>query len=266
VSGHFEIHVKSGSRWSFHSFKPSEGEATSEARQLLKQKIADEVKVIQRVKNDEEKIIYNEDQNSVKKKAGLGHIETAPMCTKVTDLFSMESRKTMGILLRDYFDQTVLTPSELLHYHRSLEKFCDSSMFSSTLDRIAALQAVKAGMNEQERRDELYDLVMKAQDYARRGGRDEIQNNTLNDYINDAGSLDDAKTRFRIMVSLSQATMRSPSWEGKFIVLFELLGDVEPKDLHEIQPYFLMTSLAKCLGYPPLFKKFSVNNPIAITQ
>lgn len=261
MSARYEIQVKSGSRWSLHSYKTSEGEAITEARSLLKQKIADEAKVILTTKEGKQTVIFDEDQSSVKKKAGLGQINDSPLCNTVDDLYSDESLQTIQVLLRDYFDQAGIMPSELLHNHRNLEQFTDDSLFNSALDRLAALQASKAGENEAERRDKLYDLVMSAMDKARESGRDDLRDGTFSDYIEKAGDLKDPNVRFRIMCSLTQSTLRSPSWETKFTALFDLVGDIKAEEVPEKTALFLDSFISEMLSIPTVIQEMLGQQP-----
>ncbi len=249
MSDRYVIQVKSANRWSLHSYKDSEGQAIAEAKKLLKQKVADEAKVIKKSPNGEEAVLFDENQNSVKAKAGLGHVTTAPLCNAVDDLYKADSRKTMTALLRDYFDQRIIMPSEILHSHRDIEKLSDDPLFSSALDRIAAIQAAKARENEGDRRDRLYELVEEAQELARKGARDEIADGTLEEYLENAGDLSDPQVHFRVMSSLAQKTLRAPAWEAKFTVLFDLLGKAEAKDLNEKTVAFLDELISEMLSF-----------------
>ncbi|NVK17495.1 MAG: hypothetical protein HWE30_02230 [Methylocystaceae bacterium] len=232
MSGQYEIQAKSGSRWSLHSYKNSESQAIQEGRNLLKQKVADQVQVIFKDKG-EEKVVFDEDQSSIKKKAGIGHITSSPVWNNVDDLYTDEGRATLSKLLNDYFDQQVITPTEILHTPRAMEKFCDDRLCGSALDRLAALQAVTAKESEKARRDKLYDFFQAVQTKAQGSGFDDIAEGKLNDYIANAGDLNDKDVRFRVMMSVCKVTLRGTSWESKLSVLFDLLGEVKPEDLHE---------------------------------
>jgi hypothetical protein len=261
VSDRFVIQVKSANRWSLHSYKDKEAQAVAEAKKLLKQKICDEAKVIKKAPDGTETVLFDENQNSVRGKAGLGHISEAPQCESVDDLYGEQSRHTMSVLLRDYFDQRVIMPSEILHSHRDIEKFTDDSLCASALDRIAAIQAAKAGDNESQRRDKLYDLMQDAKEKARKSGRDEIGDGKLGEYLENAGDLTDPAVRFRVMTSLSQKTMRAPAWEAKFSVLFELIGKVESKDMGEKLVSFLDDYLGEMLCFPTVIQEMLGQQP-----
>ncbi|WP_419797364.1 MAG: hypothetical protein ACNI26_13720 [Terasakiella sp.] len=245
----YVIQVKSGNRWSLHSYKDSEAAAVKQSRQLLKQKVVDEAKVIKKG-DGEEKIIFNENVNSIKRKAGLGQIADCPVYETVDDLFLPESMLALSRMLRDYCDQMTFTPTELMHSHRSLEKFCDDALFASAVERLAGIQAVKAKKNEQECREKIFDLFEQAKEKARGSGFDNLQNDGLNEYIANAGDLNDPAIRYRVNLSLSKSTMMSPSWEGKFVVLFELLGKTDIEALHENTAVFLDEILSEFFAIP----------------
>jgi DNA-binding MarR family transcriptional regulator len=262
VSDQFEIQIKSSNRWSLHSYKSSENEAITEARQLLKQRIADEAKVILKKNEDDEgKIVFSEDQSSQKKKAGLGFIKDSPIFNTVDDLLEDQGMQTLATLLRDYCDQLVISPTELFHDARAIEKLTDGSLCTSMLDRLAALQAVKAKENEKDRRDKLYELLEAAKEKARRSGHDDIGEGKLDDYIKNAGSLSDKDVRYRIILSISKATMRSSSWEGKLSVLFDLLGEFEPEKLDEKTVVILDDILCELLSIQTLVLEMLGHQP-----
>lgn len=245
----YVIQVKSGNRWSLHSYKDSEEAALKQSRQLLKQKIAEEVKVIQKG-DGPDKTVFNENINSIKRKAGLGQLADCPVYKTLDDLFSPDSMLALSRLLRDYCDQMTFTPTELMHNHRLLDKFCDSNLFPSAIERLANLQAIKTKSNEQECRETLFSLFTQAREKARGSGFDPIENGTLDDYLQQAGDLGTLDIRYRVNLSLSKATTAAPSWEGKFVVLFDLLGPCEADALHETTAAFLDDILSEFFAIP----------------
>lgn len=256
----FEIQIKNGTRWSLHSYKPNQEEAIAEARKLLKQNICEAAQVVLKSDHDE-KTIFSEDASSTQKKGGINHVKDAPLCNQVEDLYSEESRKTIAALLQNYCDHTPISPTELLHSHRDLEKFMDSPLFSAALDRIASIQAVKAGEAEQARRDTLYDLVKNVQERARLTGSDELPQGGLSGYIMGLGDLNDINIRCRFMTSLSALTLRSTSWESKLSTIFALVGDCEPEDLDEATHLLLDDILSELLTMPTLILEILGQQP-----
>lgn len=260
AGGKYEIQVKSGNRWSLHSYKASEGEAITQARNLLKQRVCEAAKVIL---NDDDgaTTVFDEDENSIKKKAGVNHITETPLCNQVDDLYSNESRKTITVLLHDYCDRVPISPTELLHSHRDIEKLMDSPLFSSALDRVASLQAIQSGEAENDRRDKLYDLISGVQERARTTGSDDLPHGGLNGYIMGLGKLDEGNVRFRLITSLSAATLRASSWEGKLSTIFDLVGDIEPEDLDESTHLLLDDILSELLSMQSLILEMLGQQP-----
>lgn len=257
----FEIQVKNGSRWSFHSYRNTEAEAVNEARGAIKQRIAEAAKVIKKDKG-EETVIFDEDEISLRKKAALNHIDDSPVCQSLEDVFKDDSVRTLTHLLRDYCDQEAISPTELMHNHRLIEKFCDSTLFASGLDRLASLQAVKAQLNEKDRREELFDYVRQVQDLAQSGPFDELKKGELDSYLQNVGDLNDFKTRHRVMLSFTKETTLSPSFEGKFAILFELLGkDYDPEKLSEVTTGFLDDIFSEWLSLPGVVMDFLGQQP-----
>lgn len=256
----FAVQVKSANRWSLHSYRDDEASATKLARELLKQKIADEVKVLLE-KNGEETVVFEEDANSIKRKAGLGNLASCPVFNNLDDLLSPKSMQALGSLLRDYCDQVTITPSELMHSAHLLEKFMDDALFASAIERLATLQSAVAQDNSLERRDTLFALFEEAKDKARTSGFDDLRDGTLNEYIQKAGNLNDPAVRYRTKVSLCKRTTTTFSWEGKFIILFDLLGETEPQDLHDTTGAFLDDILSEMLSIPQAIQEMMGQQP-----
>lgn len=261
MPGEFELKVKSANRWSFHSYKDSENEAVQEARALLKQKVADQVQVIQTSKNGQRKTVFDEDIASIKKKAGLGQITTSPVWKSADDLYSVASRQTLAHLLRDYFDQEALTPTEVLHNPRALAKLMEDPLFFAALDRLAAIQAVRGRMGEQDQRDNIQTFFQDALNKAQGAGFDDINKGTLNDYLAQAGDYATADVRYRVLTSLCRPTAPVTSWEAKLACLFELLGGEDLSDLHENTTTLLDELIAEMFIMPSVIQEMLARQP-----
>lgn len=261
MPGQFELKVKNANRWSFHSYKTSENEAVQEARALLKQKIADQVQVIQTTKSGEKKTVFDEDITSIKKKAGLGQITTSPVWKTSNDLFTLDSRQTLAHLLRDYFDQQALTPTEALHYPRELSKLMEDPLFFSALDRLACLQAVRGRLGEKDQRDTIQSLFQEILAKAQGAGFDDINTGTLNDYLANAGNFEDAGVRYRLISSVCRTTAPITSWEAKLAKLFELLGEQDIPALHENTTRLLDELIAEMFIMPNVIQEMLGKQP-----
>ncbi|WP_417781801.1 hypothetical protein [Terasakiella pusilla] len=261
VPGQFELKVKSANRWSFHSYKTSENEAVQEARSLLKQKVADQVQVIQTTKSGEKKTVFDENVTSIKKKAGLGHITTSPVWKTADDLFSTESRQTLAHLLRDYFDQQALTPTEALHSPRELSKLMEDPLFFAALDRLASIQAVRGRMGEKDQRDNIQSFFQHILTKAQSTGFDDINKGTLNSYLAEAGKYEESAVHYRVLCSVCRTTASATSWEAKLAGLFDLLGDQDLASLHENTTEMLDELIAEMFIMPSVIQEMLGKQP-----
>ncbi len=256
----YVIQVKNGPRWSLHSYKESESQAVQQARTLLKQKFCDEAQVLLK-EGEEEKIVFQETLNSFKKKAGLGMLKSSPVFKTVDDLFIPENRDVLTTLLRDYCDHKGLSINELLMTPRNLENFMDDSLCTSALERLASLQAIKAGQKEAQWRDHLYQLLQQAKEKSYGSGYDEIRDGELNNYIAGVGDLSTPDVRYRALLSLSKKTMMTSSWEGKFSILFDLLGDIELEEIKEPTALFLDDLFSNMFSLPSVIQDMLGQQP-----
>ncbi|SCA57520.1 hypothetical protein MTBPR1_60033 [Candidatus Terasakiella magnetica] len=249
MAAQFIIQVKNGNRWSMYANKDNESQAVKQARQLLKQQQADEAQVIKKG-DGPDVIIFDENQNSVRKKAGLGHIKSSPVFKTTDDLFTPANVEMLNKMLRDYCEQMVVSMTELLHTQRALEKFQDDPLASSAFHHLAELQAAAGKLNETEQQGLIFDFFSQAQDKARRAGFDEIPEKGLNDYLAQAGDLSDPEVRYRVNLSLARILTRAPSWESKMTELFALLDDEVPvEELHDNTKTFLDGLLSEWFMY-----------------
>ncbi|WP_135079253.1 hypothetical protein [Terasakiella sp. SH-1] len=257
----FVIQVKNGTRWSMYGSKDSEKEAVKQARQLLKQQQVDEAKIIKKG-DGADIVVYDENQNSVKKKAGVGYIETSPVYKTVDDLFTPQSIEALNKILREYCDQMVLSATELLHTTAAIEKFQDNNLSASVFNRLAILQAEQIKGNEIEQQNLIDDLFSAAKKKTMMGGFDDISEKGLNDHLAQIGDLSTPDVRYRLNLSLSKITTRAPAWESKMSVLFDLLGEeIEPEDLHDNTKTFLDELFAEWFMFPTLIQEMLGQQP-----
>lgn len=159
----FEVKTLAEKRWLVDTVFESETLALKRANELVKANQCEGVEVTrERMKADgtfSEKVIFKQ------MLAGPGDpqvqivpIDDANDCQSLEDVYGLESRLTMWKVLRKYFEQMGLTPSEVLHNYGALAKLMDNDppVYPAAIDRIATIQARRSGQDARERRDELY--------------------------------------------------------------------------------------------------------------
>ncbi len=112
-------------------------------------------------------------------------IDESADCESVEDLYGIDARLTMWKILRKYFEQVGLTPSEVLHNYAALSKLMDNDppVYPAAVDRISSIQARKHGFDGKERRDQIYEWVEVVAGRAREAQREKyLRKFNLSDY------------------------------------------------------------------------------------
>lgn len=159
----FEVKVEREGRWTVDQVFDSETLALKRANELVNAQQYDAVRVErERQRHDgtfTSKVIFDRKCDPRRDpQVTIVPIEDAPDCETVEDVYGVAARMTMWKILRKYFEQVALTPSEVLHNYHALAKLMDNDppVYPSAIDRIATIQAKKRDMDPRERRDELY--------------------------------------------------------------------------------------------------------------
>lgn len=159
----FEVKVQQAGRWTVDRVTDSESEALKRAKELTAAAQHDAVRVEkERLRLDgtfgKPTVIYQQDCNRKDPQVTISHIEDAPDCETLEDLYGLDARLTMWKVLRKYFEQVALTPSEVLHNYNALARLMDNDppVYPSAIDRVAVLQAKRRDEDPRERRDQLF--------------------------------------------------------------------------------------------------------------
>ncbi|MBF0563557.1 MAG: hypothetical protein HQL37_16460 [Alphaproteobacteria bacterium] len=173
----FEVQVFRDQRWVLETTLEDEAKAKAHYQNLLKKSDNEGARVV-RTKRladgsyNEEVIAETLRKGEKKKDYSIADITSAPPCQSYLDLYKTESRSTIGRLLVRYIDETVITPTELLHDSREFKRAMDAVPVAEAVDRVATLQANQAGAPEsaRTRRDELFAFLDQALTRARPAG------------------------------------------------------------------------------------------------
>lgn len=185
----FEVKVLRDKRWVVDRIFDSELLATKHARELVQAQLYERVQVArERERNGTftSKVVFDQACDPRKDPpVSIVPIDDAPDCASVDDLYGLEARLTMWRVLRKYFDQVVLSPSEILHNYTALAKLMDNDppVYPSAVDRIATIQARRAETDPKERRDELYRWMDEVAYRAREAEREKaLRRHSLADF------------------------------------------------------------------------------------
>lgn len=165
----YEVKVQREGRWTVDRVTESEAIALKRAEELAGAAQYEAVRVEkERLRADgsfgSPKVIFEQSCSRRDPQVTISHIDDAPDCATLEDLYGIDARLTMWKVLRKYFEQVALTPSEVLHNYGALARLMDNDppVYPAAVDRVATLQAKRADSDPRERRDQLFawcDLV-----------------------------------------------------------------------------------------------------------
>ncbi|ABC22999.1 hypothetical protein [Rhodospirillum rubrum] len=172
----YEVQTHRDKRWLTRDLYDFETQAIVAAKKIYATSQADGVRVVLDRLTPEglhrEKIIFEEMRSQPKDKpVRITPIEDGARCASVAEVYALESRMTIGRLLKSYLEQQILLPSELLHCSRPLTRFqeADGQLMPSAVDRIVGMQCrIDPSLNAKVRRDEIYDWIAEIGRRARR--------------------------------------------------------------------------------------------------
>ncbi len=85
------------------------------------------------------------------------------VCRELGDLYTLNARRAIGRLCRDFLDKSFLTPTELLHLPEKQQQYLNRGTdYQAAVQKAAMAQAQAAGQNVAQRVRELYNLVDRA--------------------------------------------------------------------------------------------------------
>lgn len=159
----FEVKTLSNKRWLVESIHDSETLALKRARELVKANQCEGVEVTrERARADgtySEQVLFKQMMGGPgDPQVQIVPVEDASDCQRIEDVYELEARLTIWKVLRKYFEQTALSPSEILHHYGALSKLMDNDppVYPAAIDRIATIQSRRSGQDSRERRDQLY--------------------------------------------------------------------------------------------------------------
>lgn len=152
----FEVVVEQGGKPNIDGIFDDEKSATERANFLLRLAKFPVVRVVKVTGTGREETIFQKSSSGGAKLTTISPIEEANLCTGVLQVFSFDSRMTLLRLLRGYWDDQSVIPSEQLHRYYPLRYFeREALLFNPALSRLAAIQAPMLGLKPHERYDQI---------------------------------------------------------------------------------------------------------------
>ncbi|BAI75924.1 hypothetical protein AZL_d00980 (plasmid) [Azospirillum sp. B510] len=165
----FEVVVEQGGKPNIDGVFDEEKAATERANFLLRLAKFPVVRVVKVTGTGREETIFQKSSSGGAKLTTISPIETANLCTDVLQVFSFESRMTLLRLLRGYWDDQGVVPSEQLHRYYPLRYFeREALLFNPAISRLATLQAPMLGLKPHERYDQITRLFTALKELAQK--------------------------------------------------------------------------------------------------
>lgn len=245
----FEIQVLQGKRWTLTTVHETESSAKREAEATIKaRREYDAVRVMRLWMRGDglegEKQVFYMGQEGGPINATISHIDEAPWCQEVGDIYGRESRRMLSRLFRKYLDVVFFTPTELLYSYRALRRLEEQdTLLPSATDKIANLQMKAKGappdLDPRLRREELYRFFDQLASRARQwsddyrvpvfDGEDLID---LDKKVKEAGRPDEHQDM--LMTSLCIYLSQGRSWDAKLEKILDLLKPGLPENLQSV--------------------------------
>ncbi|MBP2297344.1 FHA domain-containing protein [Azospirillum picis] len=155
----FEVVVEQEGKPNIDGVFDDEKAATERANYLLRLARFPVVRVVRVSGSGREETIFQKASSAGGKLTTISPIEDATLCTDVLQVFSFDSRMTLLRLLRGYWDDQGVVPSEQLHRYYPLRQFeREALLFNPAVSRLASIQAPMLGLKPHERYDQLIRL------------------------------------------------------------------------------------------------------------
>jgi hypothetical protein len=168
----FEVQVFKDDHWVTEDIRETETSARTIAKTTFARRSCQGVRIIKNWERADglvtESVIFSEQREPEAPQVTIVPIETAPICRQTSDYYRLESRITINRLFRKYIEKVYLTPTELIHNYKALQKVQQvDTLFPAAVDRVATIQARAVGEEPKGRRDAVFRSVAQMTQKAR---------------------------------------------------------------------------------------------------
>jgi hypothetical protein len=173
-----------------------------------------------------EKVLLEKTKAAQKQEITTATVAEAPICTELADAYGLSARATMGRVFRPYFDEALITPTELLHNAREMKRLGDKDrLLMNAIDQISALQAPGGGEEAKTRRDFLHRSWDQLYDRARRAASEKVPKAlTFDEIVARAGKTSEDKL-FQARVMMSEQLLDLRGWTAKLDKVLHWAGE-----------------------------------------
>lgn len=229
----YEVQILRNDRWGTEATRNGEAGAKKLANELLSDKNCAGVRIIANKINRDGSIVENvifERTQSVnsEKPIQINPVSSVSIhCDKVRDLFSLESRILINRIFRSYLEQVMLTPTELIHNYREIQRLSDrDSLVQSAVSLVAKLQTTGKDQSLGDRQDEIYRLLEQMEAQAQKVDDMELPrlDRMFSKTLVQVEQIDDQMADYLAMVVLSRDLGEYPSWIEKLDRLCKLVS------------------------------------------
>ena len=261
----FEIQVLRSERWVTEQVRDTESAARAIAKTIFAKPQCAGVRILKNWTRADgtvtENTIHTETRQVAEPKVTITAVEEAPYCRKTAEYYQLDSRMTINRLFRKYIEKVYLTPTELIHNYKALKKVQDEdSLFPSAVDRVATIQAQTTGEDVKIRKDEIYRVVAKMTQRARKveeaPNLPKLKGNDFGKVIARIEAMAPPdEVDFYSLVVLSQELSEHRSWLGKLDRLVSLTGPDQQSEVLALLDgviadlFGVPTALQDVLGY-----------------
>lgn len=238
-----EVFVENDGRWLIDCVIEAEEAAIARARQLLKDENNSAVRVVRhrtvRATGFTTQTIAFEQQQAprAKKEIGIsGTLDRATHCTKLEELYGLDARIIINRLLREFLNNFLITPTELLHQARYIKRLdANGNLMTQVIGQVARAQGDVHG-KLRERVDVLGKLVDAGIRLARESEKAAAQlappepGKFAAFLAAVQAKAEPARWRYLAFVALANHVDGTPSWGAKFEKIAALLSpDLDPE-------------------------------------
>jgi len=227
--GVFEVQVYSKDHWVIDSSQDDEAAAITYARAQVRQGRADGVRVLKQWFRADGAVVETEIFTEWRPRSNhitIQSVEEAHRCESLGEYYEDDARLVMGRVLRNYLEQVVVTPTELLHSYSELKRLRDKdSLMASALGHVAQVQA---GPEAGRRREEMFNVLERVTERARLASKRELPavRSTGFGHLHRelAAKVADEEADYLALVALSRELVCHRNWSLKLGFLLGILA------------------------------------------
>jgi len=239
IHRNFEVQTLRNGQWQTEAVHDSEHDARQFAEKVLGENSCGGARIIgNRIHRDGSvngEIVFHKRQAAkTMQPIRIDVIDKIPVfCETADDVFTLQSRMIINRVLRTYLETALLTPTELLHGFKHLQRLGNrKNLLSSALGHIAKLQTDGTFRPREDRQDELFDLATRIVTRAKRA--EELRLPKLGRLFSETlaavSGVDYDRPEYLAMVVLSKSLGSRESWLEKLDLLCRLAADETEED------------------------------------